>query len=173
MAIAINKLTNANVYVNGNSLLGRASEIEVPNIEFIMAEHEALGMVGKTEFFAGIEKLESTVKWNSFYSDVYRRTSNPLQAIQMQVRGNLQTFTSAGGLQQEVAAVVYMTATPKNIPGGNFKQHENVELETTFNVTYFKLEIGGEVNVELDVLANIFKINGQDILSTYRTNIGG
>jgi uncharacterized protein len=173
MAIAINKLTNANVYVNGNSLLGRASEIETPNPEFIMAEHEALGMVGKTEFFAGIDKMEATIKWNSFYADVYRRTANPLRSIQMQVRGNLQTFTSSGGLQQEVAAVVYMTATPKNLPTGNFKQHENVELETMFNVTYLKVEIAGEVQTEIDILANVFKVNGVDILATYRANIGG
>jgi uncharacterized protein len=172
MAIAVNKLTNANIYVNGNSLLGRASEIEVPNVEFIMAEHQALGMVGKTEFFSGIEVLECTVKWNSFYADVYRRTSNPLQALNMQVRGNLQSFGSSG-LQQEVAAVVSMTATPKNIPGGNFKQHENVELETLFTVTYMKIEIGGETLTEIDFLANIFKVNGVDLLATYRTNIGG
>ena len=46
MGLQINKLTNANIYVNGNNLLGRAAEVELPSIGFKMAEHMALGMVG-------------------------------------------------------------------------------------------------------------------------------
>ena len=34
--IEINRITNANIYVNGNSLLGRAEEIKLPDISAIM-----------------------------------------------------------------------------------------------------------------------------------------
>ena len=47
--IEINRITNANIYVNGNSLLGRAEEIKLPDVSAIMQEHKALGMVGKIE----------------------------------------------------------------------------------------------------------------------------
>jgi hypothetical protein len=43
MAISVNKLTNANIYIDGNSLLGKASEIDLPKITAKMAEHKALG----------------------------------------------------------------------------------------------------------------------------------
>ncbi|WP_027809960.1 phage major tail tube protein, partial [Burkholderia cenocepacia] len=56
--IEINRITNANIYVNGNSLLGRAEEIKLPDISAIMQEHKALGMVGKIELPAGFDKLE-------------------------------------------------------------------------------------------------------------------
>ena len=56
--IQINKLINANVYMNGSNLLGRAEEVQLPQIKHKMAEHKALGMVGSAEFFSGIEKLE-------------------------------------------------------------------------------------------------------------------
>ena len=49
--IKINKLTNANVYMNGVNLLGRAEEVQLPQIKHKMAEHKALGMVGSAEFF--------------------------------------------------------------------------------------------------------------------------
>ena len=55
--IKINKLTNANVYMNGVNLLGRAEEVQLPQIKHKMAEHKALGMVGSAEFFSGIDKL--------------------------------------------------------------------------------------------------------------------
>ena len=61
--IEINKLTNANVYMNGINLLGRAEEVQLPQIKHKMAEHKALGMIGSAEFFAGIDKLECKIKW--------------------------------------------------------------------------------------------------------------
>ena len=68
--IEINKLTNANIYMNGNNLLGRAEEVDLPQIKHKMAEHKALGMVGSAEFFAGIDKLECKIKWNALYPNV-------------------------------------------------------------------------------------------------------
>jgi ferredoxin--NADP+ reductase len=38
--IKINKLTNANVYMNGVNLLGRAEEVQLPQIKHKMAEHK-------------------------------------------------------------------------------------------------------------------------------------
>jgi P2 family phage contractile tail tube protein len=37
--IQINRLTNANVYMDGNNLLGRAEEINLPQIKHKMSEH--------------------------------------------------------------------------------------------------------------------------------------
>jgi P2 family phage contractile tail tube protein len=68
---------------------------------------------------------------------------------------------------------VYLTGTFKNAPTGNFKQHDNVELESMFNVTYMKQEIDGADIVEFDVMANIYKVDGVDKLNTYKANIGG
>ena len=42
--IEINKLTNANVYLDGVNLLGRAEEVQLPQIKHKMAEHKALGI---------------------------------------------------------------------------------------------------------------------------------
>ena len=43
--IQINRITNANIYLDGNNLLGRATEIKLPDVSLIMQEHKALGMV--------------------------------------------------------------------------------------------------------------------------------
>lgn len=170
-AASVNRVTNANIYINGNSLLGQAEEVSLPDIKHKMAEHKALGMVGSVEFFSGIEKMEAKIKWNSFYLDTFKKAANPFQAIQMQVRSSLETYTSSGRTTQ-VPVVVHLTATFKNVPTGNFKQHDNVELESNLNVTYCKIVIGGQTVMELDVLANIYKVDGVDVLSTYRQNLG-
>jgi hypothetical protein len=66
-----------------------------------------------------------------------------------------------------------MTVQNKNFPGFSFKQHDNVEAESSLGVTYYKLVINGKIVVEIDVLANIYKVNGEDMLTNYRSNIGG
>lgn len=171
MGLEINRLTNANIYVDGNSWLGRAEEVTLPVITSKMSEHKALGMVGMVELFSGIDKLEARIKWNSVYKDVFKKAANPTKTVQMQVRASLENYGSEGKTG-ESACVVYMTAQFKALPLGTFKQNENVELESALNVTYIKLVVGGETILELDVLANIYTVDGVDLLATYRANLG-
>lgn len=169
--ISINKVTNANVYINGSSFLGKIEEINLPQIKFMMAEHKALGMIGKMEFPSGIDKLEGKIKWNSFYSDVIEKFGSAYTSLQLQVRANVETYDSNGRTAQQ-PLVCYITCAAKDFPMGNFKQHDNVELETNLTVYYVKLQINGVVLQEIDILANIWKVKGVDQLATYRANLG-
>lgn len=168
---SVNRLTNANVYMDGKSFLGQAEEISLPQIKHMMSEHKALGMVGKMEFWAGIEKMEAKIKWNSFYPAAMKKMANPTAMIQLQVRGSLETYESGGRTAQQ-PCVCYISCFAKDLPMGNYKQHDNVEIESNLNVIYCKMEIAGDVIVEVDVMANIFKVDGVDILAQYRENIG-
>jgi P2 family phage contractile tail tube protein len=170
--IQINRVTNANVYANGNSLLGRAEEVKLPDVSAIMQEHKALGMVGKVELPAGFDKLEGEIKWNSYYADVAKLVANPFKAVQLQCRSSIETYSSQGRIK-EVSLVTYLTVVFKKNPLGSFKQHENVDIQSAFSCTYIKQVIDGEEILELDYMANIFRVGGEDMLSDYRNNIGG
>ncbi|AOZ50886.1 phage major tail tube protein [Chromobacterium vaccinii] len=170
--IEINRITNANIYINGNSLLGRAEEIKLPDVSAIMQEHKALGMVGKIELPAGFEKLEGEIKWNSLYKDVAKIIANPFQAVQLQARSSIETYGSQGRLQQ-VSLVTFLTVMFKKNPLGTFKQHENADFSSAFTATYVKQVVDGEDILELDYMANIFRVGGSDMLELYRQNIGG
>jgi P2 family phage contractile tail tube protein len=170
--IEINRLTNANIYIDGNSLLGRAEEIQLPQIKSLMQEHKALGMVGKAEFFAGLDKMDAKIKWASMYADVLAKAANPMKTVQLQVRASLETY-EANGRTTEAPVVAMLTGAFKTLPMGTYKQHENSEFETEMSVYYAKLTVGGTDIVEIDVLANIYKVSGVDVLATYRANIGG
>jgi P2 family phage contractile tail tube protein len=69
--------------------------------------------------------------------------------------------------------VTFLTVAFKTLPAGKYKQHDNVELDSKFTAYYVKQVVGGINVVEIDVLANIAKVNGVDILANYRANIGG
>lgn len=170
-AIQVNRLTNANIYVNGVSKLGTAQEFTMPILKSMMSEHKAIGMTGKLELFSGVDKLEAKIKWNSFYANTMSIFANPVKAISLQVRASLETYTSSGRTA-EVPVIVYVTGYAKDFPLGDFKQHDNVELESNMTVTSCKLEINGALIVEFDALANIYNIGGTDILAQYRANLG-
>lgn len=169
--IQVNRLTNANVYINGVSQLGKAEEISLPVVKQVMTEHKSLGLVGKMEFASGIDKMEAKIKWNSFYSDVFKKFASPFSTLNLQCRSSIERYDSTGRVAQ-IPYVVYMTAYAKDFPLGNFKAQDNVELESNLSVTYIKIEENGESVLEIDVLANIYKVGGVDQLALYRQNLG-
>ncbi len=172
MSVEVKRLTNANVYLNGKSYLGKAAEAKLPDVVATLTEHAALGMVGKLELPSGLDKMEMTIKWNSLYPDVMIAAGNPFQGVQLQLRGSQETYAGAGRIKEE-PVVVFIAGQFKKFPMGGFKQHDNVDAETALTVTYIRLVIGGSDIVEIDVLANIWKVGGADILANYRDNIGG
>lgn len=169
--INLNRVTNANVYINGNSMLGKAEEIDMPRLVARMVEHKALGMQGLVELPAGFDKMEARIKWNAFYADTMTLMADPYEVVNLQCRASVENYNSTGRSTQ-TPLVIFMRGQFKNVPTGNFKQHDNVEFESNLAVTYVKVEHNGVALLEFDALANIFKVNGVDKLAQYRANIG-
>lgn len=53
MSTAIHQIVNANVYMSGNSLLGKAKEFKLPDIEFEFIEHKGLGATAQSNCLQG------------------------------------------------------------------------------------------------------------------------
>jgi P2 family phage contractile tail tube protein len=171
MSIKTNTLTNANVYCEDKSMLGRAEEITLPEVNFTMTDHKALGMIGVRQFPNGIDKLEGKIKWNSFYDDAFKKFANPFKALRLMVRASVKIW-EGGDLVDEKPYVVYLTVQTKKTPLGGFKQNDQVELENDISCTYIKVEYDGQLMMEVDVDNNIYNVAGEDLLATYRANLG-
>lgn len=169
--IAVNRVTHANVYANGASLLGRAEEVTLPELKHKMGDHKGLGLVGELEIPSGLEKMEAKIKWASFYEEVARKFSAPGKAIALQIRANLEKFTGQGRTE-EVAVVYHLTGFVKGRALGTLKKDDALTQETTLSVIYLKEVAGGVTIVEIDVLENIYKVDSVDILAALRRNIG-
>ncbi|KUM02927.1 phage tail protein [Chromobacterium sp. F49] len=171
MAVQVNNIVNANIYLGGNNLLGCAEEIKLPVLKAVMKDHKALGMFGKLKLPAGFEALEGDIKWSSFYLDAFRAVANPLRALQLMCRSNVESW-NAQGLSQERELVTLLTVSFQEFPLGSFKQHEQVDFPSKFTATYIKQTLAGQDVVELDVMSNIFRVGGEDMLANYRSHIG-
>jgi P2 family phage contractile tail tube protein len=169
--ISVNRLTNANVYLDGSSLLGKCEEFGLPDVKAIMSEHKAIGMAGKLELPSGVDKLEAKFKWNAYYPNVLKAVHNPFKSVSLNVRSSLETYDANGRVAQTPVRV-FLRGSFKAPGADNFKQHDNVEKESMMNVTYYKLEVGDETIVEFDAIANIWIVDGVDLLLEYRANLG-
>ena len=54
-----------------------------------------------------------------------------------------------------------------------YKKHDNAEFPASFSATDIKQVLDGEEILELDYMANIFRVSGEDMLDTYRQSVGG
>lgn len=171
MAITTQRLTNGNLYIDGGNFAGTIQEITTPEINAEMTEYEALGMFGKSEFSSGFQTMEATVMLNAPTSNAKKLLSDINTARQMQVRGSMDELTSQG-LSRRISYVLNMTATPKRIPSNQFQQNTAVTEEIPLNVTAVELIIDGEQIYKVDVLANIYIVDGVDLLADYRANLG-
>ena len=169
--MATRRITNGNLYLEGTSFLGSVEEINVPEVKFKKTEHKAAGMFGSYEFSSGVDKLEGSIKWNQVDPEAMKLIADPTKVYNIMARCSQEVYDSQG-LQDEEPVVYYMAVQFSNVPGANIKQHDNVELSSTFSCTYIKLEVAGVELYEYDALANIYKVAGVDKLEKYRANLG-
>ena len=166
------QISNANVYLSGASLLGKVSEAMMPDISLKQLDHAPLGQHGVTSLPVGFDKMEMTLKWTSFYQDVLVNVANGYTGLDGQVRASQETYDGQSSRSAEESFVYFFRGRPINLPTGSFKQHENAEGETKVALDYLKLEIAGATIYEIDVLNNIYEVNGVDLLATWRANLG-
>ena len=171
MAVTIKRITDANVYVDGGSFLGRASEVTLPDIKATMASHNALGLSAKIELPTGLDAMEMTIKLNGIYADIANIGANPYNTHDFQVRAAIETFGSAGRTITE-SLVCYIVAFAKGSPNGSFKQHEPVDATLTLQVQAIKLEVAGSVVYDIDIINGIWLVDGIDVVGAKRAILG-
>ncbi|MCT4638949.1 MAG: phage major tail tube protein [Bacteroidales bacterium] len=165
----INKISNANVYINGVNLLGKLEEINLPTIKQKMAEFKALGMYATVELPVGLEKMEAKLKWNSFYPEVLAG-ANLTTATNLVLRANVEKYNPGGQLTQEPLTCI-INGVFKSIPLGTFKPGDKVSgIEHTMSVYYLKQAIGDLQIVEVDVWNSILAIGAIDQLFMFKVN---
>ena len=167
----INAIYNANVYLDGNNLLGKAGEFKLPEFEIGQDEYKALGMVCTIKLPNGVEALEGEITWNSLYPEVAAKANHPFKAAQLMVRSNLQTF-DARGLVKEVAVVTTVTATFSKNGLGGLKPKEKSEQASTYQATEIRQMVDGRETLYYNAFKNIYRVDGVDVLAQMRKNIG-
>ena len=108
--------------------------------------------------------------WNTVTTDLIALMSP--EGHHLDIRGNLQDLDAATHQFVDRAVKVVVRGMPKTIGLGKMEAGKKMEPETEFECEYIKVWIGGTERVEVDKLNMICVVNGTDVLSTVRSNLG-
>jgi len=169
--LQINRITNANVYLDGNSLYGRAEEVDLGEIKYIMNDFTALGMFGKTKLPDGLEAIEGKIIWTGLYGDSALLAASPFKSVSLQCASSIRVITSQGQVAEQPLAT-FLTVTFNGYQLGAYKAHEPVKYESPFTATSVRQLIDGREVLMIDVFNNILRVDGADQLAQARANMG-
>ncbi|EYT17754.1 phage major tail tube protein [Acinetobacter sp. 1000160] len=162
-------LKNFNVFVDTHSWAGVAESITIPKITKKTEDYRGAGMIGDVALAMGYEKLEGSVKYAGFDVKQYRQlgvcgTSDlPVRYVGVYERqDNCSTQ----------AVEIYMRGQAIELDPGESKNGERTESETTYNYSYYRMEVDGVVQVELDFINGIERFGDSDVAQAIRELLG-
>ena len=157
------KLKNMNLFNDANSYLGVSKAVTLPKL--------ARKMNGPVEADLGFSDDGIVVEFTQGGLDVIgikQFAAASATAVPLRWAGAYQQDDTG-----EVTAVeVVARGRVKEIDMGDAKPGEDTEHKFTVTCSYYKLIVGGEEIVEIDLLNFIEKVDGKDMLAEQRKAIG-
>lgn len=162
-------LKNFNVFVDNYSWAGVAESVTIPKITKKTDDFRGAGMIGDIALSMGYEKLEGEVTYAGFDVKQYRQlgvcgTSDlPVRFVGLYERQDNCTTQNIE---------IYMRGQALELDPGDSKNGERTEITITYNFTYYRMEVDGVVQVELDFINGIERYGDSDIAEQIRELLG-
>lgn len=161
-------LVNMNLFVDGKGYAGLATELTLPKLKRKTEDFRAGGMDGPVKMGMGMEALEAGFTLAGVSKDVLVFFG---VADESAFNGNFR-----GAFKDQKGAVVAVVATFRGllveVDPGSWKAGDKAETKFNAALSYYKLELDGEVIFELDPANCVRVINGKDEVAEERKAIG-
>jgi P2 family phage contractile tail tube protein len=163
------KLKNYNVFADGESFAGLATEVTLPKLTRKTEDYQAGGMSGPVASVLGLEKLEMPWKVAGFDKRLFTQwKSESVDGVLLRFAAALQDESTAGIEALEVV----VRGVHTELDFGTAKVSEKLETSVTSALSYYKVTLGGQTVIEIDFVNMIEIIDGEDLAAAVRTAIG-
>ena len=162
-------LKNFNVFVDTHSWAGVAESVTIPKITKKTEDFRGAGMIGDVALSMGYEKLEGEVVYAGFDVKQYRQlgvcgTSDlPVRFVGMYQRQDNCTSQ---------IVEIYTRGQAIELDPGDSKNGEKTEIKMSYNYTYYRMEVDGVVEVELDFINGVERFGETDIAKNIKELLG-
>lgn len=158
-------IRNFNVFIDGRSYFGRATEGKLPEVKIATAAHRGAGMDGPVGIDMGMEGMTAEVSMAEW---------DPILLKQLGTRQRLVFRPAAQGEDAAEAVPIIATIggliTAHELPA--LKPGENSVMKLTIDVRTYRLEIAGEEVWNIDLPNAKRVIGGVDQLASIRKAMG-
>lgn len=160
-------IRNFNMFVDGTNFAGVCTSVTLPSLKPIIDEHRGAGMDSPVAIDLGMERMELSFTLSEHSAAVFRQfgliSGNDVSLV----------FRAAKVGQGAVPTPYYVTArgmytevTPDAVTVG-----EKSMMNATVSLRYYKLELDGQVAIEIDVDNYKRIIGGVDQLQAIKSII--
>ena len=162
-------LKNFNVFVDTHSWAGVAESVTIPKITKKTEDFRGAGMIGDVSLSMGYEKLEGEVVYAGFDVKQYRQlgvcgTSDlPVRFVGMYQRQDNCTSQ---------IVEIYTRGQAIELDPGDSKNGEKTEIKMSYNYTYYRMEVDGVVEVELDFINGTERFGETDVAKSIKELLG-
>ncbi|MBB3953407.1 phage major tail tube protein [Novosphingobium sediminicola] len=149
-------LKNLNSFVNGVDYRGVIGEFEQPKLAEGTNDWRGGGMPGTVKVKNGLEAMEATLTFGGHETGLVR------QFGQDDTRIRLVCAYQANSNSAPQAVDIYMRGSFNEIDFGKDKPGEQTEHKYKADLTYYRREVNGLVEVEIDMINGIYIVGGVD-----------
>ncbi len=161
-----NTIKNFNVFIDGESYLGKAEQVTLPKLTKKMEEYRGGGMNAPVEIDMGSEKMEATFVLREFSREVLLNYSIVDNAG---VSLRFKAAAERDDVAEDFDAIeIVIRGRWREIDMGDLKSGDNSTMTVAVAVSYYKYIVNDEDLIEIDSVNMIEKIGGNDRLEKQR-----
>lgn len=162
-----NVLKDFNVSIDGRGYAGMATELVLPKLDITTEDIRAAGMDSSEAVDMGMEPMEAEITLSGYDVSLLKLWG---------LTGDSVPLTARGAMQSEdgtvTAATVNLQGKMVGLDMATWKPGEINPKKMKMKVKYYKLTMGGEELIEIDVPNMVRKIGGVDQLAEIRAALG-
>jgi P2 family phage contractile tail tube protein len=153
------KLKNINAFVEGKSYIGRIAEFEQPKLAIAMQDWRGGGMPGGVKIDTGLEQMEAKLKMGGHEVALLRKFgTTEVDGVRVRLVGAYQADNGSS----PDAVEIFIGGRFSEIGFGTSKPGDDTEEEYTVPLSYYRRVVNGRSEIEIDMIAGIFRVNGVD-----------
>ena len=165
------KLKYLNIFNDGNNWMGIAESFTPPKLTRKLEKYRGGGMNGSVDIDLGLDDGALEVEWTIGGTEalLFKQLGvATADGVMLRFSGSYQSDDTG-----EVQAVeIVIRGRHKELDSGEYKQGDSSSTKVSTVATYYKLTLGGEMLVEIDVVNMIENIGGVDRLAEHRQAMG-
>lgn len=170
MSVKIGQITNADVYTEGNSLVGRFKDFQIPEIEQAEIKHETLGQIAVLSLPGRpLKEMKGKGTLDFFDAALMPAIYNPTVAMKLALHSYVDVFGPDGlDARQSHRLVTNVSIMIRKVGGKAFKLGDAFEGEFEYSCLRFVQGLPGQAPIiEADVMNQVYRVNGKDVWPLY------
>lgn len=153
------KMKNLNAHVDGKGYLGEVAEFEEPKLALATEDYRGGGMLGPVKIDLGLELMEAKLKMGGHVASLFRKFgTTQIDGVRVRLTGAYQADNGSAA----EAVEIYIGGRFAEIDPGTAKPGDDTEHEFMLPLAYYRREVNGRVEIEIDMIAGVFIVDGID-----------